>query len=357
MTTLAQRSAAHCLSMIAPFESTDEALAQGQEEFHRFITALYRGMAEDPEEYFVFPAPYEAYIAKRRLRPVKTEKEHAGDSRESTLRNTFQQAIQFYARWFFELGTRCRRLDEQGGLVLDDAAYRDALSRMERFRGAEHHADRYALLARLGIRTVEENGEVVVSHAAYPHMMEGLLYLCRAPESAYKYMNYLRLDYQNACAPVPPVADILKTLPAHSADAVRRLEAQLADRKFRTKIRPLRGITSDFRWKVEYSVRGKNVCGFYADCDSLMLCVYFNSSRNITALARELADEDPALFSWFRAQFPERLCRCPHNRRVVFGEETRHICGLSNRAEIVDPGPEDVERAVTVLRRFRSRAQ
>lgn len=85
-----------------------------------------------------------------------------------------------------------------------------------------------------------------------------------------------------------------------------------------------------------------------------MLCIYFNHYENISAFARALCEEDRELFLWFKEQFPERLCTCPSNRRVFFGEEFRRICGLSNRAEVTDPGGEDVENALRVLRKYRN---
>ncbi len=60
------------------------------------------------------------------------------------------------------------------------------------------------------------------------------------------------------------------------------------------------------------------------------------------------------LFQWFEKQFPERLCKCPNNRRVYLGSEPRHICGLSNRAEIVSPDDQDLDRAFYILRKFRN---
>ena len=85
-----------------------------------------------------------------------------------------------------------------------------------------------------------------------------------------------------------------------------------------------------------------------------MLCIYFNYFMNITEFARSLHEEDSDLFHWFKAHFPERLCKCPNNRRVYFGEDPRRICGLSNRAEIVNPDSEDVERTLYILRRYRN---
>ena len=123
--------------------------------------------------------------------------------------------------------------------------------------------------------------------------------------------------------------------------------------KIKARIKPLRGIVSDFRWKVEYSHKGKNICGFYADTEYFMLCLYFNNFQNITEFAKVLYEQDRELFDWFKNQFPERLCKCPSNRRVYFANESRRICGLSNRAEIVNPDEDDVGRALHILRKYR----
>lgn len=85
-----------------------------------------------------------------------------------------------------------------------------------------------------------------------------------------------------------------------------------------------------------------------------MLCIYFNHFQNINGFAKVLYEEDYDLLQWFEKQFPERLCACPNNRRVYFGGEPRRICGLSNRAEIVNPDDQDMDRAFYVLRKYRN---
>lgn len=356
MKTYAQRSVKHCLDMLAPFEASDQQSEKGQLDFYRLTVSIYQGMYESPEEYLVFPAPYEEYLEKLKQRAPqkKKEKEHVSDSRESTLRNTFQQAIQFYAQYFYHLGLKSRCVDESSGsLVVSKEDYGYVLQQMGRIHSAEKNAERYERLESLGVQTVEKDDNVYVFSEVYKHAMSGLWYLCKAPDSKYKWMNFLRLDYKNAYAPIPTVADICKTLSPENAEIVKRLEDSLSEMKIKAKIKPLRGIVSDFKWKVEYSSKGKNICGFYADPEYLMLCIYFNHFRNITEFAKTLYEEDSELFQWFQAQFPERLCKCPSNRRVYFGEESRRICGLSNRAEIVNPDKEDVERALYILQKYR----
>lgn len=356
METHAQRSIRHCLEMLAPFEASDSQMAEAQQQFYHFMVSIYQAMYQDPEAYNVFPGPYEEYIRKRRQQEPKQkkEKEHTNDSRESTLRNTFQQAIQFYALYFYQLGQRSMDIDGQTGrLTLSREEYANALGHMDRIHEAKYNPERYEVLSKLGVQISETNDTIVISHKVYPQAMAGLRYLCQAPESKYKWTNYLRLDYKNAYAPIPTVQDIAKTLSPQSAEVIKRLEDSLTGFKIKAKIKPLRGIVSDFKWKVEYSCRGQNICGFYADREYLMLCIYFNDFRNINEFARTLQEEDDELFQWYKAQFPERLCKCPSNRRVRFGEEYRRICGLSNRAEIVNPKEEDVEKALFLMKKYR----
>lgn len=357
METYAGRSVKHCLDMIAPFEVSNQQKEDGQLQFYQFMVAIYQGMYEHPEEYLVFPAPYEAYMAKRKQQEPqkKKEKEHISDSRESTLRNTFQQAIQFYALYFYNIGLNCEGMEEcSGALIIRKEEYTNVRNQMNRIHDSKYNDARYQVLSKLGIQ-IQDNGDTVrIAHKTLKQIMTGLLYLCKAPDSKYKWMNFLRLDYKNAYSPIPTVDDICKTLPAASSEIVKTLEAHLSGMKIKTKIRPLRGIVSDFKWKVEYSHKGKNICGFYADHTYFMLCIYFNHFENISEFAKILYEEDLNMFQWFQAQFPERLCKCPSNRRVYFGEEPRRICGLSNRAEILNPNETDVENALYILKKYRS---
>ncbi|MBR5317966.1 MAG: hypothetical protein IKU39_08750 [Lachnospiraceae bacterium] len=355
METYAQSSINHCIDMLAPFESSAPELKEGQWQFYMLMTSIYQGMYENPEGYFVFPKPYEEYRNRLQQKTAygTKEKEHVTDSKESTLRNTFQQAIQFYAMFFYNLGMKASAVDEEtGALILSKEEYSNVLAQMNRLHGSVYNSERYKLLSETGIVTYEDKDSVYVIHGQYKQAMKGLWFLCKAPDSKYKWMNFLRLDYKNAYSPIPTVDDICKTIPDKNAEVIRKLEEHLQGMKIKKKIKPLRGIVSDFKWKVEYSCKGKNICGFYADNSYFMLCIYFNHFNNINEFARELYEEDVAMFQWFKKQFPERLCKCPNNRRVYFGEEARRICGLSNRAEIVNPEIEDVEKAWYVLNRI-----
>ena len=356
METHVQHSIKHCLDMIAPFEMQDQQ-EDGRLQFYQFMVSLYREMYQQPEEYMVFPKPYEEYAKKLKAQEAqkKKEKAHVNNSKESTLRNTFQQAIQFYALFFYNIGLKSKGIDEQSGaLIILKEEYIDALNQMNRIHESEYNAERYEVLSKLGIQIYQDDDTVRIAHTTYKRAMEGIEYLCKAPDSKYKWMNFVRLDFKNAYSPIPTVNDICKTLPVRSAEVVKKLEDNLSGIKIKAKIKPLRGIVSDFKWKVEYAYKGKNICGFYADNEFFMLCIYFNHFQNINEFSKILYEEDHELFQWFKNQFPERLCKCPNNRRVYFGNEPRRICGLSNRAEIVNPDDYDIDRALCVLRKYRN---
>ena len=357
METHAQHSIKHCLDMIAPFEMSNQQKEDGRFQFYQFMVSLYREMYQQPEEYMVFPKPYEEYARKLKEQEAqkKKEKAHVNNSKESTLRNTFQQAIQFYALFFYNIGLKSKGIDEQSGaLIILKEEYIDVLNKMNRIHESKYNAERYEVLSKLGIQIYQNDHTVRIAHTTYKRAMEDIEYLCKAPDSKYKWMNFIRLDFKNAYSPIPTVNDICKTLPVRSAEAVKKLEDNLSGINIKAKIKPLRGIVSDFKWKVEYAYKGKNICGFYADNEYFMLCIYFNYFENINEFSKILYEEDHELFQWFKNQFPERLCKCPNNRRVYFGNEPRRICGLSNRAEIVNPDDYDIDKALCVLRKYRN---
>ena len=163
METHAQRSIKHCLDMIAPFEASNQQLEDGQAQFYHFMVSLYSGMYENPEEYLVFPEPYEEYIKKleQQRKHARKEKEHVTDSKESTLRNTFQQAIQFYALYFYNLGLASNGTDaENGSLIIAKEDYARVISQMNRLHGSIHNVKRYELLSKLGIKIIKASGRV-----------------------------------------------------------------------------------------------------------------------------------------------------------------------------------------------------
>lgn len=359
----AQRSILHCFRMLAPFEEVDirikDTLSQrdihaAEEEFYHFISELYMDMYISPEKYYIPTAAYDEY-KKTAKQKSGVEKMHYVDGKECNLRNTFQQAIQFYPKFFYELGLQAEAIsDADFALVIMKDKLDTVKKSLEMTHLRKDNSYRYEVIASLGIEMKQVGDQYYILNRNFPKMFLGLCILCKAPESKYKYMNYLRLDYKGFHRAMPDMEAIKMTLSKDHSRIINSVQTAMDSMKLKIKVKPLRNITSGSRWKVEYLLHSKNVFGFYAEPDYLMLCIYFNDVKNINELSTRLESLDTELFQWFSSKFPERLCKCPSNRWATFGASRRRICGLSCRAEVVNPEDADVINSIRVLKLFRA---
>lgn len=358
----AQKSIWHCIMMLAPFEPVipedcsfrEENIIDGEKDFYNFFLTLYRDMYENPEKYSIPTKPYDEYVQKANTNK-EMHKAHYTDAKECKLRNSFQQAIQFYPELFYKLGLAADSFCEgKFTLVISKQKYNDILNSFGKTHVFKENGQRLNALIGVGIRIDEVEDNYYISSINYPKMFLGLSILCNAPDSKYKHMNYLRLDYKGYYAAVPEIDDIKLTMVEEHAKSVELILKSFEDIKLKYKVKPLRNITSGFNWKVEYALNGKSVFGFYIEPDYLMICIYFNNAKNITEFSKKLENNNAELFNWLYDKFTERLCKCPNNRVVFFGEVKKRICGLSNRAEIVNPSEDDVKSSIRVIKMFRN---
>jgi len=356
----AQKSIWHCLSMLSPFETVgtdgkdfNEAdIIEGEKEFYQFIKSLYRDMYDDPAKYAIPTTEYDEYI-KTVKKDAVFIKAHQTDQTECRLRNTFQQAIQYYPDFFYKIGLASDGIRKKDfSLIITKTKFDEAIRSLDRphLRGENEH--RMKALADRGLTVNERTGVCYISCTAAPKMFLGLHVLCSAPESKYKYTNYLCLNYKGFLGGMPAIEDVKSAMKKEHAAKIDLLLKLFGGVKMKYKVKPLRSITSSHGWKVEYTLNGKNAFGFFAEPDYLALYIYFNNAKNITETGKKL-ENDIELFNWFCGKFPERLCKCPSNRLVRFGNEKRRICGLSNRAEIINPGDSDIQKCIKVTKIFR----
>jgi len=358
-----RRSILHCLRMLAPFrealppsEFADSDMAEGERQFYAFIKGLYGEMYGDPAFFLIPQGEYDEYMESLALQGAGGEEDEDGgggphekaDQKESRLRNRFQQAIRFYAAYLYELGTRAQRL-EKGVLVLSAEDWREARKAMEWPHLRGENAPRFQRLQVLGLDEQVEPKLVYVTCREFPKMLYGLWALCAAPKNPYHYANYLRLDYRAAWQKAPSVQDVFRTLTPERAAAAQAIHNAMTAKGLGLYIRPLREITSGARWKGEYRAGGRCTAGFYADPDSLTLCLYFGSPEEVSAMSARLWRQEPVLGAWFDSKLPERRCTCPHNCRVRLGDGPRRICGMACRAEILNPSPQDLQTALSIL--------
>jgi len=359
--SFAQMSIWHSISMLAPFEAVsinssdfNEAdIIEGEKQFYDFIKNLYHDMYKNPTKYIVPTLAYDEYI-KNRLIEEDVSHPHKTDAKESKLRNAFQQAIEFYPNYFYEISQAADKIcKETYALILTKSRYDDVLRKLKRPHIRKGSEQRLKVLENLGIVVNEKNDAYYISCENTSKIFLGLYVLCSAPESKYKYMNYLRLDYKGYHRNIPDIEAIKSTLnEAHANKLDVAIHSIITD-KMKYKVKPLRGINSDHGWKAEYALNGKNVLGFFAKPDSLDMFIYFNDEKNISKMGDDIKDNKP-LFDWFCNRFPKVQCQCPHVRFIFLGDEKRRICGMSNRAEISDPTFDDIENMITITKIFRN---
>lgn len=230
----------------------------------------------------------------------------------------------------------------------------NVMKSFSRSRVYKENEFRFRAILDHGLQISETGGKYYITSRNHPKMFLGLWVLCNAPESKYKYMNYLRLDYKGYYRAMPEIDDVKLTMKEEHARYVDRICGAFKGQKIKYKIKPLKHITSGFEWKIDFTLRGRNIFGFYAEPDYFKLCIYFRDAENITELGEKLRAYDIELFNWFCSKLPERLCRCPNNRVVIFGNIEKRICGMFNRAEIEDPNDNDIANSIVVLEMFNS---
>ena len=136
----------------------------------------------------------------------------------------------------------------------------------------------------LGISIREIKETYYISSKKAPKMFLGLWVLCSAPENKYKYMNYLRLDYNGYYRYMPIMEDVKLTMSKEHAGKLDTIIEMFNNAKIKYKIKPLRSITSSHGWKVEYTYNGQNIFGFFSEPDYLAFYIYFNNAKNITII-------------------------------------------------------------------------
>ena len=356
----AQKSIWHSMMMLSHFnevsiENSDfkkTDIIEGEKEFYQFIKNIYRDMYKNPAKYLVPAAEYDNYI-KNRKEDKTPEKNHITDQVECKLRNSFQQAIEFYPKYFYKTGLSAQGICKKTfSLIVSKANYKKVLSSLDNQHLFKENEQRMQVLKNLGVTEKESDGKIYLSCKNFPKMFLGLDVLCSAPESKFKYMNYLRLDYKGYYRSMPDMEDVKLTLTKENAALIDSVGGVFKNEKLKYKVKPLRSITSSHGWKAEYSIKSKNAFGFFAEPDYIAFYIYFNDVKNISQMSQKL-ESQPELFNWYCQKFPERLCKCRYNRAVIFGNVKRRICGMSNRAEIINPDKDDLQKIKAVIKIFR----
>lgn len=329
-----------------------------------FLRALYTELRNDPFYWGIPWEAYERYMQRKQARqtetPLTPEKHHQADSTESALRNAIQCRITFIPAFLCEAGLVGSFAPGNGELFVPEAALNRILEEVE---GAQLRGQGLELLHKLNVLGIEVEQEAeglhLISHRE-ASLFAGLRALCAVPETSFRRINILRADFEGLAksTAMPTDERVASCLPQRDREVLelflRSLQGNTALPRLTRKVRPPRMLSSDGKWKVDFSCKQKAVAGYYASPNGVLLTVYFNSYQNINALAAALAQRDRALLEDLKTYLPERQCRCPNNRRVLLDGEYRRICGLANRAECFSPTPEQAQALLKLLVAYRA---
>lgn len=346
--SLTHRSIWQAAMSLAPFrevipqelsQTEADALCHGEASFHRFVTDMYGDMYRYPEAYGIPVGEYDVYMNGRERRRLG----HKGDPKESRLRNQFQQAIQFYPKFLFELGMH-GVVEGDAGINFAAAILDDLINRhnLRLIRGTQEQ--RLAALERLGMIERRSDGRVYLRNKQYPWMFTALTALARANREKLALTHVLRCDFRGLQKGFKPgLEDAISILPEAFRRTVLQMDEVMQSIGAKITVQPLKNTTLYSPWKVSYTQQGKSIYGFHAEPQRLEVYLYFNRPENITGVAFLLKAEDSRIYDWFSEHIPIRECRCPNNRLVDIGGEKRRICGLMNRLEVENPDALDLE--------------
>ncbi len=362
----AQYSIWHCIMMLAKFEEVkvdidgfdSKDIIHGEKDFYTFMKTLYGDMYANPEQYGIPAAEYDEYMKNIDINKIHANG-HKGDAKEAKLRRKFQQAIQFYPNYFWELGLAADEIcNSNYELVISKSKYENVLKSFDNLHIKNESGQWLNALNSNGITINENSKKCYITCKKAPKMFLGLKVLLTAPESKYKTenkfrkLNYLRLDYKSYYRPIPGIEDIKMTLKEDHRGILTLLLSQFDNFKTRFALAPRSNITSGDDWKVDYFLTNNNkrIFGFSAGPDFLKISFGFKSPENLMRIIETLEKNDQKLFEWFRDNFTEVFhLDCPRNRAVMFGNQEKHICG-GGSMEIANPDKSDIKKCLALIK-------
>jgi hypothetical protein len=351
----------HCLKMLSDFEVVHvevdgfnkEDVVAGEKDFYQFIKKLYENIFTNPEKYAVSSEEYEKYIKSINVFKDIAENNHVDEKvnvKEGKLRLAFISSIHFFPDFLYMLGLASEGIHKNDyAIIVSKSKYDAILKKLDTANIRKENNQRLQALFDMGISITETKEKYILMCKKYTKMFLGLRVLCAAPENDFKYTNYLRLTYKGFNGITPQIEDIKMTLTKEHSGILSAILKSLDNPKMKVKIYPLNSITPNHKWKVEYILNSKRVLEFYAGPAYLCLHIFFKDTEVLTETIKILYEDAPDLFYWLDDKFKEKLCSCPRNTSVMFGDKKKRICGSTNQVEIVNPNENDAKNCIALM--------
>lgn len=273
--TYSQKSILNVINMLVEYKEVEvneikefdmKDILEGEKDFYLFMKELYIEMYNNPESYYIPLNKYDNYIhSKFRSKSIKIK---GNDSKESKLRNTVRQSIEFYQKFFYEMALLSEFDKNEYSFIISKDNYSTLMEKLNFPNIKNKQADRINKIIDYGVEIKSFNENIVIKPLKYKKAFLGLWILTSIPSSRHKYVDYLRIDYKGIYKRALSINDVKDIASSNNKEIINLIYKKMKELKIKTKIKPLSSTVLGSTCKVYYLYNNKsilkyNVCNEY----------------------------------------------------------------------------------------------
>lgn len=270
--TYSQKSILNVINMLVEFKEVEvneikefdmKDILEGEKDFYLFMKELYIKMYNNPESYYIPLKQYDNYINGRFM-----NKDKRNDSKESKLRNTVKQSIEFYQKFFYEMALLSEFNKNEYSFIISKDNYNILMEKLNFPNIKNKQAYRINKIIDYGVEIQSFNENIVIKSLKYKKAFLGLWILTSVPLSRHKYIDYLRIDYKGIYKRALNINDVKDIASSNNKEIINLIYNKMKELKAKTKIKPLSSTVLGSTCKVDYLYNNKsilkyNVCNEY----------------------------------------------------------------------------------------------
>lgn len=270
------RSIINAINMLVPFKAVEvneitlldmDTILKGENDFYLFMKELYNDMYSNPEIYYIPLNKYDHYIKYKKRNSNENIK--FSDSKESKLRNTVKQSIEFYQMFFYEMAIRGKFDSDKYSFIITLENYKNLMKKLNLPNIKNEQDKRIKKIIDYGIEVKCTNDNIVIRPIKYEKAFVGLWILTNIPNSRHKYMDYLRINYLGIYKKSVNISDVLDIVSDNNKEIINTIDRYMKQIKVKVKIKPLTGTVLGCTCKVDYLYESKSILTLYA-CNDYM---------------------------------------------------------------------------------------